>query len=299
MRRITYDIVKEEFDQRGYELISTKYINNSSKLQYICPKHREKGILTITFANFTNGRGCPYCAHRIKKTQEEYEQELMLKKPTIKCVDKYINLKTKIRHKCLVCGNEWLVKPDLMINNKNGCPYCGKRVKLTQAAFIKKVADINPYIEVLGEYIDHKTKIQFACKKCKHHWYANPNNILNGKGCPNCKSSKGELEIIRHLDANGIEYIREYSFADCKYIHTLPFDFYLPNFNICIEYDGLQHFEPCTFGGISVQQATDNLEITHTKDNIKTTYCRDNNIKLIRIPYWEYDNIQNIISSII
>jgi len=58
-RHITYDLVLQEFEARNYILVSTKYINNSTKLQYICPKHEDKGIQEITFANFTKGRGCP------------------------------------------------------------------------------------------------------------------------------------------------------------------------------------------------------------------------------------------------
>ena len=72
-RRITYDLVKKEFDDRGYILLSNIYKNNSARLYYICTKHADKGILETTFANFTKGKGCPYCAKRVKKTQEEYE----------------------------------------------------------------------------------------------------------------------------------------------------------------------------------------------------------------------------------
>ena len=66
-RKIDYALVKKEFDERNYELISKEYINNITKLKYICPKHKDKGVQEITFANFTKGRGCPYCAHRIRK----------------------------------------------------------------------------------------------------------------------------------------------------------------------------------------------------------------------------------------
>lgn len=69
-RKIDYDLVKKEFDERGYILISTEYHNNTEKLQYICPHHLDKGIQEISFANFTRGRGCGYCAKRKRKTQE-------------------------------------------------------------------------------------------------------------------------------------------------------------------------------------------------------------------------------------
>lgn len=295
-RKITYDLVKQEFDERGYELISTEYVNNSTKLQYICPKHRDKGVLEITFANFTKGRGCPYCSGRVRKTQEEYEADLAEKKPTIRVVGKYVNLKTKIEHECLVCGYHWDVLPDNMLHMPNGCPKCGKRAPLTRDEVIRRVAEIDDSIEVIGEYVGYNAKMAFRCKKCDKVWLAKPNNIFFGKGCPRCKSSKGEKEISRVLDELHIDYGTQFKFQDCKGEHPLPFDFYIPEKNICIEYDGRQHFEPCTFGGITKEQAIENFELAKEHDKIKDEYCQANNITLIRIPYWEYENIEQILS---
>ena len=143
-RKITYELVKAEFEARGYELLSKEYINNATKLQYICPRHKGKGILEITYANFARGRGCAYCAKRVRKTQEEYESELAQKKPTIKVIGKYINLKTKIEHQCLVCGYCWKVLPDNMLHMPNGCPKCGKRAPLTQTEFVEKGKENRP-----------------------------------------------------------------------------------------------------------------------------------------------------------
>lgn len=295
-RKITYDLVKQEFDERGYELISTKYVNNSTKLRYICPKHRDKGILEMTFGNFTQGRGCPYCSGKVRKTQEEYEADLAEKKPTIKVVGKYVNLKTKIKHECLVCGYRWDVLPDNMLHMPNGCPKCGKRAPLTKDDVVRRVAEIDDSIEVVGDYVDYNTKIAFRCKKCDNVWLAQPNNIFSGTGCPRCKSSKGEKEISRVLDELHINYGTQFKFQDCKDEHSLPFDFYIPDKNICIEYDGKQHFEPCTFGGITKERAAENFELAKEHDKIKDEYCQANNITLIRIPYWEYENIEQILS---
>lgn len=295
-RKIDYDLVKFEFDERGYELLSPEYVNNATKLQYICPKHRNKGVLEMTFANFTKGRGCPYCANRVKKTQEEYEAELAIKKPIIKVIGKYINLKTKIEHECVVCGYRWDVLPDNMLHVSNGCPKCGKRAPLNQNELINRIAKIDDSIEVVGEYYNTATKTSFRCKKCGNVWEARPNNILNGKGCPNCKSSKGEKEVARILDELNVLYKPQFKFHDCKDELPLPFDFYLTDYNICIEYDGGQHYKPCTFGGISKERARVNFELAKKHDRIKDIYCKQHNIKLVRIPYWEYKNIRNILS---
>lgn len=296
-RKITYDLVKKEFDDRGYTLLSKNYVNNSSYLEYICPHHTNKGIQKITFQNFTSGRGCPYCAKRIRKTTDEYILELQHIKPNIEVVGQYVNLKTKILHRCKICDYEWDVLPDNMLHAKNGCPKCGKRAKITPKEFIDRINKHFSHIEVIGEYIDSQTKIMFKCKKCGKDWMAKPNNILNGKGCPYCHCSKGEEKIQNILNSYHIDFKKEYKLNDCRYINPLPFDFYLINQNIFIEYDGLQHFEPCTFGGISQEQAEENLRLCQLKDDIKNQYCKDKNLTLIRIPYWEFNNIEQIILS--
>lgn len=296
-RKITYELVKSEFDERGYILLSNRYIDNSHKLQYICPKHVNKGVLETTFGNFTKGNGCPHCSGRVRKTQEEYEAELAIKKPMIRAVGRYVSLKTKIEHMCTVCGYHWNVLPDNMLHMPNGCPKCGKRAKLNKQEVVDRLANIDPFIEFIGEYIDSQTSSTFRCKRCGKVWLAKPNNILNGKGCPHCKMSKGELRISKYLDNIGIGYSCQKRFADCRHEAMLPFDFYIEFLNICIEYDGLQHFEPCTFGGVSQEFAQRAYELCKIKDSIKTQYCQDNGIKLIRIPYWEFDNIEEILSS--
>ena len=69
----------------------------------------------------------------------------------------------------------------------------------------------------------------------------------------------------------------------------MPFDFYLPNYNLCIEFDGAQHYRP-VFG-------EHNFEQTQKHDKIKNEYCESHNIELLRIPYWEGSNSENIIKN--
>ena len=94
-------------------------------------------------------------------------------------------------------------------------------------------------------------------------------------------TSKGENKVKQILKSMNIEFETQKTFDDCRNPKTnypLKFDFYLPNYNCCIEYDGLQHFqETCYF--------SDDLESRQYKDNIKDNYCKNNNIKIIHIPY--------------
>lgn len=296
-RKIDINLVKSEFDKVGYKLLSKEYKNNTQKLNYICPNHISKGVQSISFANFSRGRRCPYCSRRKKRTHEEYIEDLKKVNKTIIPLESYQNLKTKIRHRCLVCGYEWSICPTNLLHLKHGCPKCSKRAKLTHDEVVSIIHKVNPYVKILDCYIDDMTKIRFKCTRCGHIWFAKPNNIRQGKGCPLCKSSHGEKRIVSILFDMKIDFQKEYIFKDCKYETYLPFDFYIEKFNMCIEYDGKQHFEPCCFGGMSIEDALENLKLTKIKDKIKNEYCKKNGIKLIRIPYWEYKNIENIIQT--
>jgi hypothetical protein len=124
-------------------------------------------------------------------------------------------------------------------------------------------------------------------------------NRENITGCPYCvenkkyKFSKGEKKIEEVLNNIGIINIRQFTFDDCKDINLLPFDFYLPIENKCIEFDGQHHFKPITFNGISKNEAIINHQKTIEHDEIKNTFCKNNNIELLRIPYYEYNNIES------
>ena len=114
-----------------------------------------------------------------------------------------------------------------------------------------------------------------------------------GQCCPECSASesRGEREIRHALEDNYIDFEQEYSFADCRDKNPLPFDFYLPSHNILIEYQGAQHYNVIErFGGI------DGFVLRQKHDQIKLEYCLANDITLITIPYWEFNNISQILN---
>ena len=106
-----------------------------------------------------------------------------------------------------------------------------------------------------------------------------------------------EMKIDQIFTKYHIKYIPQFSFNDCKDRRKLPFDFYLPDYNMAIEYDGEQHYYPVNFGGISDEKAMENFLIVQRHDEIKTKYCEQHKINLIRIPYFEKDNIEFIVSN--
>jgi len=137
----------------------------------------------------------------------------------------------------------------------------------------------NPVVRVLSNRWN--SKVIITCPKhgdFEQIAYAH----RHGNGCPSCNDSKGEREIKKFLNENSIVYEFQKKFKDCKNKRTLPFDFYLPEYNLCIEYDGEQHFRPSGFSN-----GIERFEMLKINDKIKTEYCINNNIQLLRIDYQE------------
>ena len=145
-------------------------------------------------------------------------------------------------------------------------------------------------------------EVYWKCPEGKHEDYPRIINVANNGNfrCPECNEYKGEKEIDNILIKFNIPHDSQYKFSDLKGVGNglLKFDF--PVFwdkeqmklKILIEYDGIQHFRPVRFGGISKERAIKNYKQQVKNDMIKNLYCAENNIQLIRIPYWEYDNIE-------
>lgn len=161
-------------------------------------------------------------------------------------------------------------------------------VKKTHSEYVADVNLVNSNIEVIGRYNGASIKIKHRCKVCGYEWDAKPNSILSGKGCPECakikraKSKTKTHEQFVSLISNNIKYEQQKRFSDCKNERTLPFDFYLPDYKCCIEYDGAQHYKEVDCWG-----GREYLSRRQRNDKIKDDYCAKNNMRLIRIRYDE------------
>lgn len=215
-----------------------------------------------------------------KLTHEEYVERVKKINPNIEVLGKYINSQIKILHRCKIDGYEWMIQPNDTIHGY-GCPRCAGNEKYGHEEYVKRVAEINPNIEVVGIYVSSQTSILHRCKVDGCEWMARPNGILRGSGCPKCNESHGEKEISKWLDKHNISYQRQKTFDDCKDKIKLRFDFYLHNYNILVEYNGIQHYEPIEYFG-----GQNSFENQILRDNIKKEYCQKNNIILFEIPYY-------------
>lgn len=265
-------------------IVLDKYVTAKTPILHKCKIDGYEWNTTPT--NILSGQGCPECAKRSRiesrlKSHEQYIQELSEIAPTIEVIGKYIDSHTKILHHCVVCNYYWEVNPNNTLNGC-GCPICAGTAQKTHDEYVKQASLINPDIVILGKYINARTPILHKCKIDGNEWMAMPDKILHGQGCPQCNESQGERAIRQWLDAHNIRCVYQKSFSDCKDIKPLPFDFYLPDHNVLIEYDGKQHYEPIShFGG------EQSFNRTKRHDNIKTEYCKNNNINLLRIPYFK------------
>lgn len=264
-----------------------KYIDANTKILHRCKIDGYEWMAKP--ANILTGYGCKQCMKRklhakFSKTQEEYVRQVSIANPTVEVLGEYVNTATPILHKCLKHNVEWYASPQHILEGC-GCVECrGEKIYNSKVkcldTYKNEVNKINENIEVIGEYINARTPILHKCKICGCNWNTSPDNILHGYGCPICNFSHGEKVIKEYLEQYSIRCIPQYKFVDCKNIKPLPFDFYLPDYNTCIEYDGIQHFEPIEiFGG------EDAFKKQQYNDNIKTNYCLEHNIRLIRIAY--------------
>ena len=288
------DYVKEISIKRPDIEVIGKYINLKTKITHRCLNH--DFLWDTTPNNILKGCGCPKCkstkiSGKLVLSHGEYVEKLKITNPNIVVIDKYININTQILHKCTIHDFEWNITPASVLQGC-GCPKCrsekiGNSLRKTHDQYIKEVRLINHSILVLGKYIDAVTPILHKCLNDGHEWYAYPYNILSGCGCPICKESKGERTIRILLSNHNIEYIRQASFEDCRDKKPLPFDFYLPTYNSCIEYDGEQHYIAIDYFG-----GEEYLKYIQYHDKIKNEYCKNNGISLLRIPYYKCDDIE-------
>ena len=272
--------------------------NNKSMVKIICPIH---GIFEQRIISHINGYGCYKCGmvssiiNRTTQTNDFIDKvrKIHNNKYDYSLID-YKNSSTKIKIICPIHGI-FKQRPCSHLYG-NGCPKCGGTLKMTTIDFINKVNIIhnNRYNYEKTIYINNSIKVKINCEE-HGEFEQTPNDHISGSGCPKCNQSKGELKIKRLLEKYKINFYEQKTFIDCKDKGLLKFDFYLPYHNICIEYDGEQHFKPIKKWG-----GEENLKKIKYRDNIKNKYCIDKNITLIRINYNEDIElkINNIINNI-
>ena len=301
-KRLNTEIVKQRFSERGYTLLS-EYVKPHEPIEYICPNGHKH---SICWANFQQGQGCPECAYetRANKKRLSYEtiKEAFEKEGYKLLSTTYLRSNVKLDYECN-CGHQMIGDKGMCWDNfKRGkrCPICSSQntaKKLRKDFNEIKLAFENEGFRLLiseEEYINSGQLLPFICPNGHKHqisWDA----FKQGQRCKLCNNKLGEEKISKCLQELKIDFIREYKFKDCIYRDQLRFDFYIPNYNLLIEYDGQQHFFPVDFSGKNPEKAKEEFELNKIRDSIKNNYCKEHNINLLRIPYNKFENIENIV----
>jgi hypothetical protein len=271
-----------------YDYSRVNYINYTTKVEIICEKH---GSFHMTPLAHLSNQNCPKCQGKgltndewIERFKEihgnKYDYSKMLFKSTREKV-------------CIICPKhgEFYQSPSKHLIGR-GCPKCAVEIKqesnkLGNERFIERANIIhnNKYDYSKVIYTNAHAHVTIICPKhgeFKQRAY----DHLHGHGCPICSQSHLEREISILLDKMRIDYIRQFK---SKILAKMSLDFYLPQYNIAIECQGIQHFQPVVrFGGEKEWKRV--IERDIKKSNI----CKDHNINLIY-----FKNEHDLISPII
>jgi len=206
----------------------------------------------------------------------------------------YIGNREKVLIKCKKHG-VYKQKAYVHLMGK-GCLICGKLAAKTKNSstteeFLKKAKKKHGkfYDYTKTKYVNNRSKLTITCR-IHGDFKQRPDDHLRGKGCPKCSKSKGEKLIGEILLKNKVDFIPEKKFEDCKNIRALPFDFYIPEKNILLEFNGIQHYEPVKHYGGEEQ-----LKKQQLHDKIKKSYADSNGYNLIVISYKQEKNIEKIL----
>lgn len=206
--------------------------------------------------------------------------------------------------KCLKCGNTFQKDWYSMRKGFNHCPYAKDVEYFTVECLFPHLlnefyTEKNSSISLASMHPNSSKKIWWKCKSCGYIWQADLSNRTYGQqGCGNCMASKGETSISSILDDMGISYEREKRFPDCRDVGVLRFDFYLPQYNLLVEYQGQQHYTAFSFGSDGKSESSEhNLEKIKFRDSIKRKYAKDNAYNYLEIPYWKFSRIDKVLEN--
>ncbi len=269
-------------DKYDYSLV-VKYETARTHIPVICKNH---GQFMITPNHHVNRKqGCPGCKKLGLDGFLERAISIHGNKYGYSLVE-YKNNKSKVK---IICPTHGVFEQRVNdhLSGACKCPECindSLRKNVDDFKFEASKTHSNKYDYSLIHFIkNNKQKISIICPT---HGEFQQQSLchLQGQGCPVCKESRGEKEIRDILKENAIIFENQKKFDDCRNINPLPFDFYLPEYNICIEYNGRQHYQTVSNNFFGDEEQ---LMQTQKRDKIKYHYCKNNDIKLVVIKYDE------------
>ncbi|USL89460.1 homing endonuclease [Bacillus phage vB_BceH_LY2] len=206
----------------------------------------------------------------------------------------YIGHHKKLEMKHVKCGTVYKVAPSDFIKGRR-CKKCYVKSRYkTNAEWLRQVNDLTGYdYEFLEEYKGDSIKLRYK-HVCGGVHSVTPNNFINGTRCTICKESIGEANVRLYLERKGINFKTQHSFEGLVSTKKLSYDFFLPDMDILIEFQGVQHYEPVEFFG---GQTSFDKQVAH--DKLKRDFAKDNHYLLIEIKYTNdtIDKITNLLDN--
>ncbi len=298
----------------------------SKKVYIKCQEKRYHESYQMTCNHFVNNHRCPYCAGKKIHTLDsfaqwgidnigedflekywDYEKNIGINPWKISC-----GVSTHIFIKCQEKSyhDSYKIRVSHFINNSR-CPYC--------CSFHGKVHPLDS----LGKYLEDKgllhlwseknkkspyelskhsnEKVWWKCNNGKHKDYKKMVYVATSSDfcCHYCKTSIGETKILNYLNNKSIEHTYQKTYKGLIGLKNkkLSYDFYIPDFNLLIEFQGIQHEKPIDFNGEGIEKAKENFEKQVEHDRRKKEHAKLHNISLLEIWYWDYDNIEEILNN--
>lgn len=282
------DSLRDEYRSARCELLSTDYNGVKTPMEYICQcghKH------TMPYYCFHRGQGrkCPACSGNQRKTIEEV-REIFRDNGCELITNEYKWNRQKLTY-IARCGHEHTIKASAFFEGEGRlCPKCQG---LVNSNAIRKHDDCY-YIEMfkkanctlLSRNITTNSRVRYIAS-CGHEDEITIQYFKQGYGivCHNCckkNVSKGELQIKEVLEKFGIRYVAQFRIKT-RDRSFQRLDFYLPDFNSAIEFNGRQHYEKNEFFHHHRKYKCTTFESQVERDLRKRKWCRDNGIELYEI----------------
>lgn len=250
-------------------------------------------IYDVRPSSILNGHKCRYCAGTAEVTEERFVHEILTSLgEDYVVVGKFKGLRHKIEIYHRACGRTY----EALAHHARrgiGCSKCSGNLKKTTSEVHETVRSLTDGEYIMeGEYSGNKHPMRIVHTECGTIFYPTYNNFVSkGSRCPTCRSSNGEKLIKGTLEELNVEYEREKIFPG---LVRYRYDFYIKEFNLCVEFDGEHHFKAVEFWG-----GEEYLEEVRKSDSIKNDWCQQNGIHLLRIPYWDEESIPEILKRLV
>lgn len=238
---IIYQRLKSIFPDYDFDM--SEYINTHCKIPTVCNNgHKSMQIVK----NLLKGHGCNNCGNFKSSDKQRSDIKDVIDMFRKKHGDKYdyseFEYKNNKEKSTIICPIHGKFQQSSWTHSSgHGCPSCSNNRKYSNDDFINKSNDIhsNKYDYSKVEYKNMHSPVTIICPKHGEFSQLAMIHISQMSGCPKCNQSIGEKMIERFLIKNNINYIYQKKFSDCKDKSLLSFDFYLPDYNTCIEFNGI------------------------------------------------------------